>query len=82
MGYYYAVSTGKDFVNFEENQKYPIQEYPGNIWVTGNIEWAQRVGAVEKTKQEAQAIVDAAIAGQFIANAIGITQEPLTVTLP
>ena len=37
--------------------------YPGNVWVTENASWALRVGAQEKSKAEAQALVDAAIEG-------------------
>lgn len=65
MQYFVAVNTGKGFITHEDNQRSHISGFPGDVWVTeNNQEWAIRVGAVEKTKAEAQAIVDAAIAGQ------------------
>ena len=61
MHYYYAINTGKGFITYEDNSSSLIMGYPGNIWVTENIAWAERVGAEEKTKEEAQDIVNNAI---------------------
>ena len=35
------------------------------MWGTTNTAWATRVGAVSKTKSQAQTIVDAAISGSY-----------------
>jgi len=64
MAYYYAVNTGKGFITHEENEAAHIAGYPGDVWITENTTWAPRVGAVSKTKEEAQALVDAELAGQ------------------
>ena len=60
--YYQVENYGKGFITHQDNETAPIFGYPGNIWITENIVWAQRVNAVEKTQEEAQAIVDAAAA--------------------
>jgi hypothetical protein len=53
--YYIIANTGKkDFVSYEDNQISPIENFPADIWVTENVEWAQKVGAVETTKEIAQ----------------------------
>lgn len=63
MQYYTAVNTGVGFITYEDNERSHISGYPGDVWVTeDNQIWADRVGAVAKTKEEAQAIVDAACA--------------------
>lgn len=63
MEYYTAVNYGKGFITYEDNERSYIQEYPGQVYVTENNQiWADRVGAVTKTKLEAQTIVDAALA--------------------
>jgi hypothetical protein len=62
MQYYVAVNTGVGFITHEDNQRSHIAGYPANVWVTENNQtWATRVGAVEKTKAEAQALVDAVV---------------------
>jgi len=90
MKYFVAENTGKGFITHEDNQLSHIAGYPGNVWVTGdiNVAWAEHVGAVEKTKEEAQALVDAAIAGQkYPENEPDGPQNPnagqqIVVTLP
>ena len=72
--YYQAENYGKGFITHEDSERSPISGYPGNIWVTENFEWAERVGAVEKTKEEAQAIVDTAVSASYVA------LEPTTPT--
>lgn len=62
MKYFVAENTGRGFITHEDNELAHIAGYPGNVWVTENTAWATRVGAIEKTKEEAQAIVDVAIA--------------------
>lgn len=67
MAYKYCVTinTGKDFIKHEDKQEIEIFSYPANVYaVTDNDlgqSWINRVGGVEKTKAEAQALVDAAI---------------------
>mgnify|MGYP001467061182 CR=1 FL=1 len=64
MPYYYVQHTGKKgFVTHADNESAHVANYPGDVWVTENSAWASRVGAVEKTKAEAQALVDASISG-------------------
>jgi hypothetical protein len=64
MAYYYAVNTGKGFITHEENEAAHISGYPGDVWITENTTWASRVGAISKTKEEAQALVDAILVGK------------------
>ena len=82
MKYYQAENYGKGFITHEDSELAHIAGYPGNIWVTTNTAWAERVGAVEKTKEEAQAIVDAAIAGYTYTFEHSQAGEPVVVTLP
>jgi hypothetical protein len=63
--YYQVHNYGHGFITHEDNQMAHIAGYPGNIWVTENVAWAQRVNAIEKTKEEAQAIVDEAVANSY-----------------
>jgi hypothetical protein len=69
MKYYFIENYGEGFITHEDNERCYISGWPGNIWATqSNGIWAQRVNALEKTKEEAQAIVDTAL--------IGITYPP------
>ena len=61
--YYEGTNYGKGFVTHIDNEQDHISGYPGNVWVTENASWALRVGVVEKSKVQAQALVDAAISG-------------------
>jgi len=65
MAYYHAVNTGKGFITHADNESAHVAGYPGDVWVTENSSWATRVSATSKTKEEAQALVDAAIEGSF-----------------
>jgi hypothetical protein len=65
LKYYQAENYGVGFITHEDSERSSISGYPGNIWVTENVQWAERVGAVEKTKQEAQAIVDTAVSASY-----------------
>jgi hypothetical protein len=82
MTYYAAVNTGKGFITHEENESAHIAGYPGDIWVTENTTWASRVGATSKTKEEAQALVDAAILGSVYPEDHPQAGEQVVVTLP
>ena len=80
--YYYAINYGHGFITHEDNELAHISGYPGNIWVTENTIWPQRIGAIEKTKEEAQAIVDAAIAESYQPPSNNEQQNPPQVILP
>ena len=75
--YYTATNTGKGFITHEDNATSHISGFPGGVWVTENEAWATRVGAVERTKAEAQALCDAAVneSNAEISGSEGWTQE-------
>lgn len=80
--YYQAENYGKGFITHEDNEFKHVAGYPGDIWVTENDVWAQRVNATELTKAEAQAIVDAAVE-QAVQNAAPQNNlTPAPVVLP
>jgi hypothetical protein len=84
MPYYHIVSPGtKGFVTHQDNELAHVSNYPGDVWVTENTTWAARVGATEKTKEEAQALVDAVI-NEAIANwdSESGQPEPQPIVLP
>jgi len=60
-----ASNYGKNFFSNEDRQNFFLRGYPGDVWVIGQTEkgslWLAERG-VEKTKTEAQAIVDAEVA--------------------
>ena len=66
-----ATNTGKGFITIQDRNDFYLSGY-GDIWVIGpnangteNLKasaWLDRVNATSKTKDEAQAIVDAEIA--------------------
>ena len=60
-----ATNTGKGFITANDRQKFFIRGYPANIWVIGNnvdgAMWLAEKNGVEKTKEEAQALVAAEI---------------------
>ena len=62
MKYCIAENTGQGFITHRDNFLFEFQGYPLNIWVlkdnTGDLDWIQRVNGVQKTKKEAQAILD------------------------
>jgi hypothetical protein len=66
MAYFIAENTGEGFITHEDNELAQVLGFPANVWVTENRVWAERVGAVEKTKEEAQALVDAELDGIII----------------
>lgn len=82
MAYYHAENTGKGFITHSDNESAHIAGYPGDIWVTENSSWASRVGAVSKTKEEAQALVDADLTGKVYPEGHENAGEQITVTLP
>lgn len=82
MAYFVAENTGKGFITHEDNEIAYIAGYPANIWITDNTAWAARVGAVEKTKEEAQALVDASLTGQVYPEGSELAGQQIVVTLP
>ena len=67
MAYKYTVKEnwGKNFFTHEERKQMYLAGHPGNVWVVDdNIfgdQWIGKIGGTLKTKEEAQAIVDAEI---------------------
>ena len=60
-----AVNSGKGFINARERMEFYLSGHPGDVWVVednlyGNA-WIKRNKGVVKTKENAQAIVDAEI---------------------
>lgn len=82
MAYYQAENTGAGFITHEDNELSHVAGYPANIWITDNTAWATRVGAVVKTKEEAQALVDTELAGQIYPEDHPQAGEQVVVTLP
>ena len=67
MAYKYCVATnwGKDFFTARERMNFELSGHPGDVWVVGDnlygAKWIEKVNGVSKTKDEAQAIVDAEV---------------------
>lgn len=77
--YYQIENWGEGFITHNDMEIAPINGYPGNIWVTDNIQWAQRVNAIEKSREEAKQIVDAAVSASWDSN---VFNKKNYVTLP
>ena len=60
-----AENTGKGFITANDRQKFFIRGYPANVWMVGNnvdgAMWLAEKNGVEKTKEEAQALIDAEV---------------------
>ena len=58
-----AANTGKGFFTAEDRRKFFLRGYPADVWMVGNnvdgAMWLAERGAREKTKAEAQALIDA-----------------------
>lgn len=65
LKYYVATNTGKGFITHADNESAHIAGHPGELWTTENTTWAARVGATEKTYEEAQTIISASISGSY-----------------
>jgi hypothetical protein len=90
-----ATNTGKGFFTAEDRRAFFLRGFPGDVWVVGNNEkgalWLAEKNGVEKTKAEAQAIVDAEVTKAQAAwdelpdeqknNGIN-NQRPTAITLP
>ena len=87
-----ATNTGKGFFTAEDRRAFFLRGYPGNVWMVGNnvngAMWLAEKNGVEKTKAEAQALIDAEIqAAQAEWDALSdedkaTSQRPEDVTLP
>ena len=90
--YVIAENWGKGFIEHNESSKINFIGHPGNVWqvpvqnATANI-WISKVLGVLKTKNEAQAIVDAEItAAQTAWDALSDNEKthsdrPVNITL-
>ena len=60
-----ATNTGKGFFTAEDRRKFFLRGYPANVWMVGNnvdgAMWLAEKNGVEKTKAEAQALIDAEV---------------------
>ena len=60
-----AENTGKGFFTAEDRRAFFLRGYPADVWMVGNnvsgAMWLAEKGGVEKTKSEAQALIDAEI---------------------
>ena len=60
-----AENTGKGFFTAEDRRKFFLRGYPADVWMVGNnvdgAMWLAEKGAREKTKEEAQALIDAEV---------------------
>ena len=58
-----AANTGKGFFTAEDRRKFFLRGYHANVWMVGNnvdgAMWLAEKGGREKTKAEAQALIDA-----------------------
>ena len=89
-----ATNTGKGFITAEDRRKFFIRGYPANVWMVGNTVdgamWLADKNGVEKTKAEAQALIDAEVqAAQAVWDAQSDEEKaqpgnsrPTDVTLP
>ncbi len=60
-----ATNTGKGFFTANDRQKFFLRGYPADVWMIGNnvdgAMWLAEKNGVEKTKAEAQALINAEI---------------------
>ena len=88
-----ATNTGKGFFTANDRRNFFLRGYPANVWVIGNNEkgamWLAEKDGVEKTKAEAQALIDAEVqAAQAAWDALPAEQKtdmnprPTDITLP
>ena len=88
-----ATNTGKGFFTVQDRQKFFLRGYPANVWMVGNntdgAMWLAEKNGVEKTKAEAQALIDAEVqAAQAAWDALPAEQKtdmnprPTDITLP
>ena len=60
-----ATNTGKNFFTSEDRRNFFLRGYPADVWCIGNnvdgAMWLAEKGGIEKTKAEAQALIDAEV---------------------
>ena len=87
-----ATNTGKGFFTHQNRREFFLRGFPADVWVVGNNEkgalWLAAKNGVEKTKAEAQSLVDADTAAQqaewddMSEVDRGPSLRPGTITLP
>ena len=89
-----ATNTGKGFFTAEDRRKFFLRGHPADVWMIGNnvdgAMWLAEKGGSEKTKAEAQALIDAEVqAAQAVWDAQSDEEKaqpgnsrPTDVTLP
>mgnify|MGYP005989206931 CR=1 FL=1 len=87
-----ATNTGKGFFTAEDRRAFFLRGFPADVWCIGNnvdgARWLAEKNGVEKTKAEAQALVDAEVtAAQTAWDALSDeekaeTSRPSNITLP
>ena len=85
LKYYHTTNTGKGFITHPENEANHIAGHLADIWTTENTAWATRVGAIEKTIIEAQALVDGSLTGDVYPSDYydeALRGQQITYTLP
>ena len=85
-------NTGKGFFTAQDRRDFFLRGYPADVWCIGNnvegARWLAEKNGVEKTKSEAQALIDAEVqASQSAWDAQtdeekAISQRPADVILP
>ena len=75
-----AANTGKGFFTAEDRRKFFLRGYPADVWMVGNnvdgAMWLADKGGREKTKAEAQALIDADVqAAQAEYDAVSAEQK-------
>ena len=60
-----ASNTGKGFFTAQDRRDFFLRGYPADVWCIGNnvegARWLAEKNGVEKTKSEAQALIDAEV---------------------
>ena len=60
-----ATNTGKGFFTAEDRRAFFLRGYPADVWMIGNnvdgAMWLAEKNGVEKTKSEAQALINAEV---------------------
>ena len=89
-----ATNTGKGFFTAEDRRAFFLRGYPADVWMVGNnvagAMWLAEKNGVEKTKAEAQALIDADVqAAQAAYHALSDEEKaqpgntrPTDITLP
>ena len=89
-----ATNTGKGFFTAEDRRAFFLRGYPADVWMIGNnvdgAMWLAEKNGVEKTKSEAQALINVEVeAGQAAYDALSDEEKarpnnnrPTDITLP